>query len=284
MKQMIEYLSAGMAILLILFTPGEARASGSIGILVCYPGGSVRARDAEPALKNMIGVIESIGGWPAGTIKVSFTTKVKTCRKLLADKKPEFAILSLGLFLEYHVKNHLVPLARPRISGRDTDKYRILVRKGSYANLEALKGKTLGGQWLSEPEFLRRIVFRGNLDPTSYFKLSPSRRALRALRKLARGKLDAVIVNELQYNGLSALPFGKDLAVVFASEELPQMGVVADKKKAAAADMTRMKKALDSMCVNAEGKKLCSLFGIEAFVPSNDKTYQAVIKLYQGGK
>ncbi|HUU01091.1 MAG TPA: PhnD/SsuA/transferrin family substrate-binding protein [Myxococcota bacterium] len=284
MKNMLACILAGLVALLIIYTPAGARAAGTIDILVCYPGGSVRARDAEPALKNMVAVIESIGGWPAGTIKVSFTTKVAACRKLLDEKKPEFAIVSLGLFLENRVKHHLVPLARPKISGRDTDKYRILVRKGSYANIEALKGKTLGGQWLTEPEFLRRIVFKGKLDPARYFKLSPSRRALRALRELSRGKLDAVIVNELQYGGLSALPFGKGLAVAFASDEMPQMGVVADEKKADAADRARMRKALDAMCKNAEGKKLCTLFGIDAFVPSSGKTYQAVIDLYQGGK
>ena len=76
----------------------------------------------------------------------------------------------------------------------------------------------------------------------------------------------------------------KDLAVAFASDELPQIGVVADEKKSSAADRARMKKALDSMCDNAEGKKLCSLFGIDEFVASSGKTYQKVIDLYQSGK
>ena len=261
-----------------------AAAGDKLQILICYPGGSVRARDAKPAMDNMVGVLESIGGWPQGTIETSFTSRLDECREMLAEKKPPFAIMSLGLFLEKRGKYHMKPLAQPTIDGRKTDVYRILVRKGSYANLEALKGKKLSGPWLTEEDFLKRIIFKNSIDPKKFFELKPSRRALRSLRKLARGKLDAVIVNQRQYESLSSLPFAGDLEAVFTSDELPQMGVVFNAKLAKKVDRDRLLKGLGELCGHAKGKKLCELFGIDAFAASRDKTYKKVIDLWQSGK
>jgi hypothetical protein len=38
------------------------------------------------------------------------------------------------------------------------------------------------------------------------------------------------------------------------------------------------------MCTDTDGKKLCDLFGIEAFVPANPAAIDSMIKLWQHGK
>jgi len=251
-----------------------------LDILICYPGGSVRAQDAKPALDSMISVLESIGGWPQGTIHTQFTARTKQCQQLL-NKKPHFAILSLGLFLQNREALQLVPLVQPRIEGSTTDTFRVLTRKDAAKNLAELKGKSLGGPWLSEPEFLARMVFDGQIDPASHFQLKPSRRALRALRKLAQGKLDAVLVNQMQYDGLALLPFAAKLSVAFTSQALPQIGVVANQQRTSAEDRRRLLQAISTMCTHEQGKKLCELFSIETFVPVDEKVYEAVIQRWK---
>jgi len=283
-SKIIRLMSVVFAAACLLVPAAGMAKNATIDILICYPGGSVRAKDAKPAMDSMIGVIESIGGWSKGTIATHFTAKMKECRKLLQDKKPEFAILSLGLYLENYKKYNLAPLTQPKINNSTTDTYRLLVRKGTFKSLEDLKGKTIGGQLLSEIDFLKRIVFKSKIDPETFFKLKPSRRALRSLRKLSKGKIDAVIVNQQQYGGLSSLPFADKLEVVFTSEKLPQMGVVVNQKKTSKEDRQRLLKALSSMCTHNKGKKLCELFGIDAFIPSEIKTFKQVITLWNAGK
>ena len=271
------------AVCLLVPTTAFAK-NAAINILICYPGGSVRAKDAKPAMDSMIGVIESIGGWSKGTITTHFTAKINQCRKLLQEKNPEFAILSLGLYLENYKKHNLAPLTQPKIDNSTTDTYRLLIRKGTFKSLEDLKGKTISGQLLSELEFLKRIIFKSKIDPETFFTLKPTRRALRALRNLSKGKIDAVIVNQQQFNALSSLPFADKLEPVFTSEELPQMGVVVNQKKTSEDDRQRLSKALSSMCTHDQGKKLCELFGIDAFIPSEEKTFEQVITLWNAGK
>lgn len=267
--------------LLVGFPAHAGKAGATIDILVCYPGGSVRARDAQPALRDMVKVIESIGGWPAGTIKTTFTTRAAECRQLLEKNHPPFAILSLGIFLEAHHSHHLLPLVQPRIGGKIADRFYLLVRDDSFTKLADLAGKTLGGPWLEDPEFLKRVVFKRKIDPARHFKLKPGRRVLRALRKLDRGRLDAVLVNRPQFEGLSSLPFGKKLRSIYTSEPLPQMGILADQQRSSAGDRKKMVRALRQMCGNPDGKKLCELFGIDSFELPDGKLFESAIKSWE---
>ena len=257
------------------------QAPAAIDILVCYPGGSVRARDAQPALQDMVKVIESIGGWPAGTINTSFTTRDAECRQLLEEKKPPFAILSLGIFLQARRAHHLVSLVQPRIGGKSEDRFYLMVRRNTFGKLADLAGKTLGGPWLGDLEFLKRVVFQRQIDPASHFRLKPSRRVLRALRQLDRGRLDAVLVNRPQFEGLAALPFGKNLQSIYTSASLPQMGIAADEKRSSARDRQKMLRALRGMCTHQDGKKLCELFGIDSFDLPDGKLFDSVIKAWE---
>ncbi len=256
---------------------GEAPAS-PLTVVICYPGGPVRASDAKPAMDSMLAVIEEIGQWEKGSIICEFTTKVDECHRLMAEKDPHFAILSVGLYLEHMQKHQLVPVARPNVEGRTTDTYRILVRRGSFGSLADLQGGTLGGTHLSEPRFLKKIVFKSKIDPAKHFKLKPSRRVLRALRNLNRGrKLDAVILNEQQFMSLASLPFADKLEVVFTSEPIPLVGLLANTQKTTRHERGRITQALSSMCMHAKGKELCQLFGIESFGPANAKSYQKIM-------
>jgi len=38
------------------------------------------------------------------------------------------------------------------------------------------------------------------------------------------------------------------------------------------------------MCADTEGKKLCELFGVEAFVPVDSMVFEPMIKLWGEGK
>lgn len=252
-------------------------------IVVCYPGGPVNTRDAQSAMGSMLRVVERVGQWPENRFDSLFTSKIDECRKQIAEKKPKFAITSLGLYLELRNPHNLLPVVRPRIKGRTSERYRVVVQKDKYKSLDELKGKNLGGTVLAEQSFIGKIVFAGKVDPAGFFVLQPSNQAIRALRALDKGELDAVILNEQQYAGLSSLHLQTPLEVVFTSEEIPLMGVVANSTTTTEEERARFGKALEQMCTDSEGQKLCDLFGVESFNVVDAAVFEPMIKLWDEG-
>jgi hypothetical protein len=258
-------------------------ASGPEMIVVCYPGGSVNVKDANGAMSSMLRVVERVGQWRENSFNSVFVTKPEECRKQMAEKNPKFAITSLGLYLELRNRHHWVPVVQPRIKGRTSERYRVMARKDKYKNLDELKGRTLGGTVLDEPSFIGKIVFAGKYDPASFFVLKPSNQAIRALRSLDKGELDAVILNEQQFGALASLQLQTPLEAVFTSEEIPLMGVVANGTLTSEEERARFGKALEEMCTDTEGKKLCDLFGVEAFTAVDPVVFESAVKLWSKG-
>lgn len=262
-----------------LAAPAKA-APDSPSLLICYTTGSVNVREAKKATESMLRVLESIGKWEEGTFKSHFVSGVKACKRIFSGKKPHFIIPSLGFYLEHGGKDRLVPLAQPRVKGAATDTWRVLVRKGSYDSLEGLKGGKMGGTLCTEPRFLKKVVFQGSVKPEEHFKLRPSKRALRPLRDLAAGRLDAVLVNDQQFQALGSLPFGKDLEAVFTSKPLPLPAVYADTTRGNKRDRERFGKAMVAFCGHPEGKSFCDLFGIDSFKPVDATAFKEVRALW----
>lgn len=253
-------------------------------IVVCYPGGPVSETEANNAMGAMLRVVERVGEWPENSFTSFFTASVDECRNLLSSKKPAFAITSLGLFLEQREAHHLLPVVQPRMKGATSERYRVMVQKDKYATLESLRGKSMGGTVFAEPDFIRKIVFSGTVDPSVDFNTQPSRQAIRALRSLDKGELDAVLLNGQQYAALGSLPLKSPLAAVFTSQDIPLMGLVANSLTSKQEERARLAKALQGMCSDTDGKKLCDLFGIEAFVPANPAAIDPMIKRWQEEK
>jgi len=264
----------------VLISFVASAAPDSAVIVVCYPGGSVNVKDANEAMGSMLRVVERIGQWQENSLNSLFSTKTEDCRKQMAEQKPKFAMISLGLYLELRSEYNLVPVVQPKIKGRTSERYRVVVQKDKYKSLDELKGKSLGGTVLAEPDFVGKIVFAGKYDPADFFVLKTSNQAIRVLRALEKGELDAVILNEQQFNGLASLHLEPPVEAVFTSEEIPLIGVAANSAGTTAAERERFGKALEGMCTDAEGKKLCELFGVEAFITVDAAVFEPMVKLW----
>lgn len=252
-------------------------------IVVCYPGGAVNVKDANGAMDAMLRVVERLGQWQPHSFNSLFTTKMDECKKQMAEQKPKFAIASLGLYLELRGQYNLVPVVQPKVKGRTDERYRVMVQQGKYKNLDELKGKSLGGSVLEDPAFIGKIVFAGKYDPEHFFVLKNANQAIRALRSLDKGELDAVILNEQQFGGLAALHMQTPLEAIFTSESIPLMGVVANSATTTAEERARFGKALEAMCGDAEGQKLCAMFGIESFIAVDEAMFAPMVKLWTEG-
>jgi ABC-type phosphate/phosphonate transport system substrate-binding protein len=272
-----------LLLLASLLSPLPAAAAPAT-IVVCYPGGPVNPKDANGAMASMLRVIERVGQWQENTFASVFTSKTDECKQLMSEHKPKFAITSLGLYLELRGPQHFFPLSQPKIKGETSEHYRVIAQKGKYKSLDELKGKTLGGTVLEEETFIGKIVFAGKIDPAKFFALKPSNLAIRSLRALDKGELDAVILNGQQFGGLESLNLENPVETVFTSGDIPLMGVVANSTTSTAEERGRFGQALAGMCEDTEGKKLCDLFGVESFATVDPAVFEPVQKLWQGGK
>lgn len=253
-------------------------------VVVCYPGGPVSEEDANKAMSAMLDVVESVGGWPANSFSSAFSSDVEGCKSLLKEKKPSFAITSLGIFLDQRQALHLEPVVQPKMRGSSSEQYHMVAVKGRFNSLDELKGKQVGGTVFEEIEFIRRVVFAGKVDPEKDFALKPSKQAIRALRALDKGELDAILLNGQQYAALASLPLTHELDSVFTSAPIPLMGLVANKETSAPEERNRFAKALSDMCNDPGGKKLCELFAIDAFIPASQTAIQPAISLWDKGR
>jgi len=277
-KRIIQGMFLTMTIALLASAPADARAEGTRDLVLCYPGGNVKTRDAEPSAKSMIELVEKLGDWKTGTFATRFTSKTSECDAWMAENPP-FAFVSLGWWLA-HKDDGLMPLVQPKIKGSTDEIYRVMVRKGSYKSMDDLRGKRVTGTPLVESDFLMKVVFAGRYK-ASDFVLEPSRQALRALRDLNDREVDAVVVTAQQYQSMGALPFANVLEPVFTSQAIPLMGVVANEKTTTPDERRRFQKALTAFCGHKDGKQFCELFGIDGFVPANASTYDGAKALWK---
>jgi hypothetical protein len=268
---------AALLAVLLLSTLAPVRAE-SVPVLVCYPGGPVSENDARASMDAMLRVIERLGQWPAQQFASFFSSSLSECKQLFDDKRPGFSILSLGLYLERREKYDLVPLARPQIKGENSERFRVMAQAGKFDNINALKGKSLGGTPLDDTEFVSRVVFAGRYPVSSFFDPKPTRMALKSIRSVTKGELDAVLLNQQQYDALPALKLDSPLAVVFESDAIPLIGVVADRTRTQPQERERFAKAMAGLCSDAEGAKLCTLFGVDAFTGVEPSVYSEVIR------
>lgn len=280
----MRLLSLRLTVALASITFSSPSLSEPAPVVVCYPGGPVSEDDANKAMSSMLAVVEKVGDWPAHSFSSAFSSNVEGCKSLLKEKKPAFAITSLGIFLDQRQSLHLEPVAQPKMRGLSSEQFHLVAVKGRFNSIDELKGKQVGGTVFEEAEFIRRVVFAGKLDPEKDFLLKPSKQAIRALRALDKGELDAILLNGQQFAALSSLPLTHELDSVFTSAPIPLMGLVANKEASTTEERNRFAKALSDMCNDTEGKRLCELFAIEAFVPASQNAIQPVISLWDKGR
>jgi len=233
--------------------------------LVCHASGVTSQEEAQPYIDGFGAYLAKKLLWQPNSYQVQFENNRRSGVKALETLKPAFAAMTLGMYLENEKKFNLKPLVMARVGGKNTNKYRVLVKKGQFASLDALKGKTLVGNELEDPVFLSKVVFAGKIDAVSHFTLSNTKRPLRAIRKVSRGKADAALVDGSQFESLKSLPMFNELQVVYESAELPNLGLAYVDGRAKPAEVDAFRAALIGMCKDPEGSKICESFKLDGF-------------------
>jgi hypothetical protein len=254
---------------------------GAETLAICHIGGPGSTRQAQPVLDKFLRHVEQAAGLKKGSMTGEYHTTEKDCLEYIKKTKPLFAVLDLATYLQEQRDLRLVPLAA--MGGVDKVKYRLLVREGSYKSLDQLKGKTLISNHLDNPRFVSRIIFGGKLDVKKHFTLKDTRRPLKGIRRVARERADATLVNSMAYDHLDQLRLDVKLEPLFTSRALPglTLAVVGGRKAKRRPMVTSMVKALPRLC-SGPGKSLCQTFQVSSFEPVKGNIYRKLARQYRG--
>lgn len=245
-------------------------------LLICNVGGPGTTRQAQPVVDKFLRRMEKVGGWKAKSLSGVYYTRLKDCDRYFADKKPKMIVTDLATYLERQKDWKLAPLAH--MGSAASTRYHLLVPEGTAKNVAALKGKTLVTTLARRPLFLSKIVFGGKIDAATHFKLKRTRRPLKGLRKVARGRAEATVVEELAYKYLGELKLPKKLVSIHKSERLPglTLSLVGSQPKLS----KRVLKTLSKLC-SGPGKELCKTFRIKSFGRAKKALYRKLAKRYK---
>jgi hypothetical protein len=266
---------AAALVVVTLGLAGTAAASERAAVLVCHVGGPGDTRVAAPDLERFLRHLEKTAGLPAGMLHGEYHTRAKRCARYVEAHKPVLAVLDLPTLLAQRKAWAVTPVAS--VGAADGDRFYVMVAEGGPKDVAALRGKRLLGTLASDPRFISGVVFSGSVDAAAHFQLEQTRRPLKGLRAVARGKTEAALIDGQTHAYLAEAKLPTPLVAIHQSEGLPRLTLAALGEPAPI--VAKVKAALPKLC-EGEGGELCKRFDARAFTPADPARFDALVKRY----
>ena len=265
--------------ILLLSLAAPAPAAGQ-AMVICHMGGPGTTAQAQDGVDKFLRHIEKTVGLKSGSMTGQYHTTRRGCLAYVAQKKPVFGVFDLPTYLKQQKAWKISPLGH--LGKADIQRYYVLVREGTHADLASLKGKVLVST-VEDLTFVSRIILGGKLDVARDLKVKTTRRPLKGIRKVARSRADATLVDAMAHAHLKELKLPVKLKVIHTSPGLPGLTLAVLQVNQASSGKTITKiTAVQSRLCAGEGKPLCKSFQIKAFNKARAKIYRKLERLYQG--
>lgn len=264
-------------LLILSLTAAPAAALGH-GMVICYVGGPGNTKQAVPVVAKFLRHMEQVSGLKAGSMTGEYHTTRSACMDYIKRAKPSFGVFDLATYLNQSSALKLRPLAC--MGKPDGTRYHLLVRKGSYGTLKELQGKQLISSLVKDLAFVSKIIFKADVDASKHFKIKYTRRPLKGVRRVARQRADATLVDHMAYHHLGELKLPVKLKSIYRSPGLPGLTMASlDGGRGAEAAVKKIIKALPRLCAG-EGKKMCQTFNIKVFSKVRGANYAKLVRAY----
>ncbi len=236
---------------------------------------------AKPYIEKFVAYIEQKMGWPKKTLQGRFLTRERDVLKAITEQKPSLAVLEPPLYFKLSQTIKMIPLAV--LEGKDlvSKQVHLIVSNKRVKTIDDLKGKTLWTTFAESPLYLSRVVFKGKIDAQRYFTLHPVRQALKAVRAVLTGKADAAIIDNGQWTHAKKLKGGNSLRVIFTSDKLPALPVVAFPKSLNSQTQNKLVSVLTKLCKDKQGAAICREMFLDRFAVFPQALFKTYTKLYQ---
>jgi hypothetical protein len=233
-------------------------------------GGSAQA---QAYLDKLLAVAAKRNGWESAS--GSYFTDRARAMAYLDQERPHFGILSLGAFLALRASRRLFVIGEVSVSAPGGRQY-FMVSKSAPA-LAACKGQKLASDHLAEARFIDKVVAAGAFRTTD-FQAVETRRPVQTLKEVIRDRATCALIDDAQLEAARNVEGGDLLKVVWKSEKLPDLPVVAF-ETAGAKRAERFKRSLGELC-QGEGAEACRSVGIVSLRPSSGSSYAAIEAAY----
>ncbi len=190
-----------------------------------------------------------------------------------------FIMSTVAYYLSRKDTLGLVPVADMKQDG--ANRYYVMTGK-SYGSLSDLKGKSLTGSVLYQGQtFLDNIVFDGRVDASRYFSLRPTTRIRSAVRKVTRGEIYAVVINQRDYQKFSRYSFFREMKTVYTSPAVSSLGVMMVNTSTNRSLQSRVFKALAGVGDKEDAAPMLRANGIQGFTTVDRNLLQTTEQRYE---
>jgi ABC-type phosphate/phosphonate transport system substrate-binding protein len=277
--------------------PEEARST----LVVCYPNAPGSTEAARPVMERLGAHLSARVGFEVAPI---YTNDAAEAQRWIDERRPRFAILSLGLFLRWREALDLAVVAQSERHNAILERYHLVVAQDSpWRTLDDVKAgapapdrSRRGVIWsshLDDPRFVSRVVLGGALtitpDEAGDARGVVTAQPLRAIRRMKSGEpfegapVDAVLLEDAAWTELQKIQsFREGLRALHVSQPLPTP-VVVTFGDVPAADVERLRQALVSMHEHADGRELLTTLQCTGFAAPAPAAIEAAIEAYREG-
>jgi ABC-type phosphate/phosphonate transport system substrate-binding protein len=271
--QLLAFLAAVAA------TPPPAGPEIVVANEVLLSGGD----KVGPAMEAFVRRIESVGGWPAGSLRGKAFGRPRDALEYIRKNKVAFAFLPVHQLVQARSELKMDILGRAvGLDGTERAYWGVARNEPrSYEHVEEATGLRVATTEIDDVAWLRTL-FEGNVrEPGRQFKLMETPSGADAVAAVLAHKADVALISQLDFDPLKPKIERKvDLAWVYASGRMPAPPVVAMGKWARPADRQRMTTALEKIC-KKEGADHCGRMGIMYIQAGHAEDYKAIIKRYE---
>jgi hypothetical protein len=235
-----------------------------------------------PAMEALVRRIESVGGWPAGSLRGKAFAKPREALEYIRKNKVAFAFLPVHQFVQGRSALKMDILGRAvGLDGVDRAYWGVARNEPRpYEHVEETPGLKVATTEIDDVVWLRTL-FEGNVrEPQQHFKLLESPSGAEAVAAVLSRKVDFALISQADFQPLKPrIERKEDLTWVYASGRIPAPPVVAIGKWARPADRQKMTAALEKIC-KKEGADTCGRMGIMYIQAGHTDDYKAIIKRY----
>jgi hypothetical protein len=274
-QQRLPAVAITAAVIWLVTVAAPLRAgTGEVAILVLKEHGVGSPTLAQPYVDRFTVLVAQQNGW--GGARGQYLNSRSGVQTFVEAHDPHYGMFSLAAFLALREAYRLEVIGSVASTLAGGAQY-FVVSKAT-RDLTGCKGKTLASDHTDDAEFVERVVARRQFR-LAEFQVLHNRRPLQSVRQVLSGEADCALIDDAQRAELQHLDAAGDVRVVWKSEPLPPMAVVAF-PAAPAAERKAFQASLRGLCRAEPAQTACREVGIRSLDVAAASDYAEVVSLY----
>ena len=205
---------------------------------------------------------------------------VEFCTK----KKPEMGIVTPGFYLAYAKALEMRPLLEVRRQKVESERFVLVLKKGTGENLDAAKGKIIATTLSAEERYVKGVILQDKLGGEVRLKpVTDVEAAAMDLAEGAKNAAEAVLMEEGAWKAIEKdEELGPKLKAVYRSEDLPCAMLVAFCAPADSPGIEKVKTVFKTIQNTDAGQQALASIRVEKFADVDDARLKKAEKLFLG--